>query len=161
MSSVKSALRFADSVLRAVVLLLFGLFLLTALPRFVRLAYLRIEGVLFQAPAPGEVRRLVLGPDVAAAYDRIREAIPRDGEYVLIEGVDPREGSIFWVRYELAPRKALFLGSWEQLPASDEVRRLWPPGARYAVVSSSQGYAPALLEQRELLADLDRFHARP
>lgn len=162
MSEGRPALRFADAILRAVALLLFGLFLLLALPRLVQLAFVRIEGAFrFATVTPGEARRQVLGSEVAAAYDRMRQAIPREGEYVLIEGADPREGSIFWVRYELAPRKALFLGSWEQLRANGELLRLWPRGVRYAVVSGPKGQPPVLLEQRDLLAVLDWSHARP
>jgi hypothetical protein len=153
-------LRFLPSVLRAAVLALFGIFLASLLPRGLSASLGRIALALRQAgETPAEARLRVYGSAVTAAYERLRRAIPRDGEYLLIDGGTEPQASALWTRYELAPRKARLLGRWDQLPSSEVLRRSWPPGSRFVVIALPEGNPPQVMEKDELLAALDRPHA--
>jgi len=149
-----------ESALRTLALAVFGLFLLTALPRALQRTVERLAVAVLRAPeSPEAARRRVLRPEVAEVYDRLRREIPVDGAYLLIDGGTPPQASSVWARFELAPRKALLLGSWNQLPSSAALRRAWPPAIRYAVVALPERQAPVVLTEEELLAALDRSHA--
>lgn len=153
-------LRLIDSVLRAVALVLFAGFLITSFPRTVRRSVERIGYAASRfAETPEGARRRVLGPEVAAAYDLLRRAIPTDGAYLLVDGGTLWQGSPYWVRYQLAPRKALLAGDLGRLPSAQEVLRRWPPGLRYAVIALPEGIPPVLMEKDELLSTLERAHA--
>jgi hypothetical protein len=149
-----------DKVLRRAALVLFALFVLTSLPVAAWRALGRLGFALSRAPESVPQARLrILGPEVTAAYDALRRAIPRDGEYLLIDGGTPDQGNPLWVRFELAPRKARWLGAWSALPSSEELRRRWPATARYAVIALPERQPPVLLSQEELLSALERARA--
>jgi len=58
-----------------------------------------------------EARGRILGKPYVQSLAAIRHLIP-DGEgYFLVDAGPPGEASPLWVRYELAPRKAVLLGS--------------------------------------------------
>ena len=153
-------LRLVDSVLRTAALVLFAAFLVTALPKALRRSIERTaSAVSWAAETPEAARRRVLGPEVAAAYDRLRSAIPSDGAYLLVDGGTLGQGSPYWVRYQLAPRKAVLAGDLGHLPSAEEVLRHWPPGIRYAVVALPEGAPPVLMERGDLITTLVRVHA--
>lgn len=150
-------LRFIDSVLRAAALALFALFLLTSLLRTVGQILQRyLSAVAVAAKTPAEERRRTMGPGVAEAYDRLRRTIPRHGEYLLIDGGSIWQGSPYWVRFELAPRKARLAGSLGERPKLEEILRVWPASTRFAVVALPEGQPPALYEKEDLLALRER-----
>ena len=146
-------LRFIDSVLRAAALALFALFLLTSLPRTAgQVAQRGLYAVAVAAETPAAERRRRMSPGVAEAYDRLRREIPRDGEYLLIDGGSIWHGSPYWVRFELAPRKARLVGVLGEMPKLEEILRAWPASTRYAVVALPDGRPPAIYEKDDLLA---------
>jgi hypothetical protein len=79
------------------------------------------------------------GPEYVAAIQRIREVLPTDGEYLLLAAPN---GAHVFVRFDLAPRRAIFGGEPKdvaynvtpvKLPALPEwtvIPRLDPPGPR-------------------------------
>lgn len=155
-------LRFIDSVLRVVALLLFALFVLTSLPRAAWRAFERIGFALSRAAeTPLEARQRVLGPEIAAVYDTLRRAIPPEGEYLLIDGGTHDQGNPLWTRFELAPRKARLLGAWNDLPSSAELRRRWPAGVRYAVIALPERQPPILFDKEQFFAVLEGSRGRP
>jgi hypothetical protein len=91
------------------------------------------------------------GASYAREIEAIRRAIPQDGAYALVDG-DPVElGGALWVRFDLEPRRAVFLGLRKGLPRAAELRCRIPPEVRWVVI----GFAKA----PPVLVDLDRFLA--
>src|SRR4051794_18791933 len=96
------------SVLRVIALVvLVFFFLLAAPPAVARSAQRFIAGM--RAPDLEARRRAELGDAWVDAIDQIRRVIPPDGSYLLASG-DRGAATAYWVRYELAPRRARFLG---------------------------------------------------
>jgi hypothetical protein len=79
------------------------------------------------------------GPEYVAAIHRIREELPADSEYLLLAAAS---GADVFVRFDLAPRRAIFGGEPKDvsynvtpeklrtLPAWTIIPRLDPPGPR-------------------------------
>ena len=63
-------------------------------------------------PLAGEdargARERSLGAPVVESLDAIRRAIPSTEEYLLVDGGEEFQGATYWVRFELAPRRARF-----------------------------------------------------
>lgn len=82
----------------------------------------------------------VRGSEYVAAIHRIREELPPDSEYLLLELIPG--GADYFVRFDLAPRRAVFGGAAEDvahnvtsaklptLPEWTVIARLDPPGPR-------------------------------
>jgi hypothetical protein len=137
--------------LRALALGIFLLFLATAVPP----AILQSGGrVLWAASLAKEdeetARRRFLGEPWARSIDEIRQVIPPDGEYLLASAEGTED--TYWIRFELAPRRALFLGRWSQLPAG----ALLPPGPRWVVVAFEEPRPPLLMTREAFLRRIDR-----
>jgi hypothetical protein len=151
---------FAGSTFRALALGVFALFLLHSGAA----TAVRVYGWLSRTSAlAGEdslaVRQHVLGISYVRAIERLRRAIPRDGEYLLVRGKTEGEGGgSYWVRFELAPRRARFLGGWSELPDGETLRRRLPPGPRWVIIAFSEPRAPVLMEREDFLRALDRSH---
>jgi hypothetical protein len=80
------------------------------------------------------------GAPYARKVEEIRGLIPQDGVYGLVDGdADGVEiGGTLWVRFDLAPRRAAFLGLRKDLPGNPaELRRRLPPGVRWVVIGHS------------------------
>ncbi len=107
---------------------------------------------------PPAIRRRLLGSRYVLAIERLRRAIPRDGEYLLVGGGTEKQGGALWVRFELAPRRARFLGRWTELPAGRALSRRLPPGPRWVVIAFSESRPPVLMDRQEFLRALDRSH---
>src|SRR5262245_50639918 len=118
-----AVLRFAGSTFRALALGVFALFLLHAGAATAA----RVYGWITQTSSlAGEdaftIRRRMLGISYVRMVERLRRTIPRDGEYILVRGKGENEGGgSYWVRFELAPRRARYLGPWEELPDAESV----------------------------------------
>lgn len=101
-----------------------------------------------------ETRELAFGDAWVLAVDSARAVVPPDGTYLLTRGAGAPEGSEHWPRYELAPRRALFLGAAEQLPSTAHLRRMY--GEESWVVVACEPYEPPrLMPLWHLLHDLD------
>lgn len=152
----------ADSVFRIIVLVLFALFLIVSLPkaavwaaRYTRLAVSKL------GESPEAMRRRVLGPRWVDSVDRIRRAVPENGTYLLVNGGLEWEGGPYWVRFDLAPRRAIYLGQLAELPDGDTVRRSLPRNAPDLVVIAFREPFPPILRKREdFLRELNRRHGR-
>src|SRR5262249_43860854 len=75
-----------------------------------------------QSAAPGP--RRCLGAAFIAQADRLRGELAPGNPYYLVEGDDPKRGGALLVRFELAPRPALFLGTFSKLAAGADPARL-------------------------------------
>lgn len=150
---------FAGSAFRALALGVFALFLLHSGAATALRVY---QWVTQTASLANEdslaVRRHTLGISYVRAIERLRRAIPRDGEYLLVRGKTEGEGGgSYWVRFELAPRRARFLGGWSELPDGETLRRRLPPG-RWVIIAFSEPRPPVLMEREDFLRALDRSH---
>jgi hypothetical protein len=116
------------------------------------------------APLAGEdtlaIRRRTFGSAYVRAIEQIRRRIPRDGEYLLVRDVT-EGGGVFWVRFELAPRRARFIGDWNELPDARTLRRELPPGFRQVVIAHTVPRPPILMDREAFLRALDRSHGGP
>lgn len=157
-----SVLTFAGSVLRAAALALLAVSLLAALP----LAVLRVGRRLYEVvPLAGETARAaharVLGAAAAEALDKIRRTIPPDGAYLLLDGGTEWQGATYWVRFELAPRRARYMGRLSEMASSSqrELRRSLslPGGPRWVVIALPHGPA-VLIDRGDLLRRMEANH---
>jgi len=111
--------------------------------------------------SPAAARRRVFGAPYCDAIAALRRAIPVDGSYVLVDAGGRAEGSALFVRYDLAPRRAIFIGRWDALPASDSLRRTLPRGLP-VIVAENGAAPPRALDRRGFLDEVARSRpARP
>jgi hypothetical protein len=101
-------------------------------------------------------RARLLGAATVRALDSIRQAIPANGEYLLVDGGEELQAEAYWVRFELAPRRAVFAGRLSEMERAPRPAREIPSAARWVVVAYPGG-APRLLSRQELV---DRLEAR-
>ncbi len=152
-------LAFAGSVLRGVALGVFALSIAFAIPSAVSRT---VRWVGQAASVAGEdlstVRRRYLGDPWVSAIDEIRRAIPRDGEYLLVNGGTKWGGGPYWVRFDLAPRRARFLGLWSELTDAGALRGRLPEGLGYVVIAFREPQPPILMRREDFLRALDRSH---
>jgi|GEM_PF-1082305 len=159
-----TVLTFAGSVLRTVALALLAVSLLAALP----LAALRVGRRLVEVvPLAGETARgahvRMLGAAAMEALDSIRRAIPPGGDYLLLDGGEELQGATYWVRFELAPRRARYVGRLSEMSGQTgplrELRQALsrPDGPRWVVVALPHDPA-VLIDRGELLRRMDANH---
>src|ERR1700688_17631 len=125
---------------------LFGLFLLAAVPQ----AMQRATGMLRYAcglgsASPVTARARFSGDAYVHAIDDIRGALPVDRPYMLVEAGRPEDGGVYWVRYDLAPRRAVYLGQLAELIDGVRSGRRSIAPLRQVVVSYGPGQPPRLL----------------
>jgi hypothetical protein len=89
------------------------------------------------------------GQDYVAAIRRIRAELPEDSEYLLLGGT--QEGADVFVRFDLAPRRAIFGGAIADIPRNVTLSRLHALPA-WTVVPRLDGPGPRLVSTR-LLAE--------
>jgi hypothetical protein len=138
----------------------FAVYLLLAMPPAVSRT---VRWVVQAASVAGEDlaagRRRALGEPWVSAVEEIRRRIPPDGEYLLVNGGQEWEGGPYWVRFDLAPRRARFLGLWSELPTSGVLRRGLPSDPpRWVIVAFREPQPPILVEREAFLRELDRYH---
>jgi hypothetical protein len=126
----------AGSLFRASVLALFAVALLVAMPQAWRNARGRI---VLAASHLGEgsrqARRRVLGARWVDAEAEIRRAIPPDGDYLLVDGGEERQGATLFLRYQLAPRRARFAGRLSEMADLPGWVASLPAGPRWVVIA--------------------------
>jgi hypothetical protein len=146
---------FAGSVLRAVALGVFALYFALAVPpTLLRCVRWTRQAAALAGEDPLAARRRFLTPPYAARIDAIRRTIPRDGEYLLVDGGTELEGGAYWVRFELAPRRARWVGRLSELPDAATLRGTLPPGPRWLVIAFRDPVPPILMEREEFLRRL-------
>ena len=159
-----AVLTFAGSVLRAMALVLLAVSLLAALP----LTALRVGRRIFEvAQLAGEDARSahmrILGAAAADVLDSIRRTIPPNGDYLLLDGGAEWQGATYWVRFELSPRRARFVGRLSEMSGQSQPLRqlrqaLSQPGGPSWVVVAFPHDPAVLLDRGELLRRLDANH---
>ena len=150
---------FAGSVFRAVALGVFAIYLGFAAPPAVsRTARWVVQAVSVAGEDLAAARRRSLGEPWVAAIAEIRRRIPPDGEYLLVNGGLEWEGGPYWVRFDLAPRRARFLGLWSELPENGVRRLLLPSSSRWVIIAFREPQPPILMQREDFLRALDRSH---
>jgi hypothetical protein len=135
----------------------FGLYLAAAVPTAVR----RGLGLLaLPSRCAGEsdaaVQARFWGPSYVAGIDEIRRSLPEDEAYLLVEAGRPQDGGVYWVRFDLAPRRAIYLGHLTELTDVNRLRRRLTSRPRRVVISRGPGLAPLLMERYRFVAEIER-----
>ena len=105
---------------------------------------------------PRQQRARNFGPGYVQAIEQIRRTIPVDGAYLLINGHgSPEEGGPIWVKFDLAPRRAVYLGKLEDLGNADRLRRRMPRAARWVVIARGVYDPPVLVERYRFVRQLE------
>src|SRR5262245_10061227 len=147
-------LQLLSRVVRAAALVALALFFALALPPAIsRAAYWT-----YRASTAGdaiEVRRQVLGDAWVDGIDRARRLIPADGSYFLVNG-EHVMGCAYWVRYELAPRRARFVGVLPRLPRDASLRTLLTGDESWVVIAYREPRPPLLLRREEFLRSMEQ-----
>jgi hypothetical protein len=107
---------------------------------------------------PIQQRSRTYGPDYTMAIERIRRTIPPDGAYLLINGNPDEEGGPLWVKFDLAPRRAVFLGDLPDLQDVDRLRRRMPRAARWVVIAYGSYETPILIERYRFVQQIRERH---
>lgn len=150
-------LSFAGSVFRAVALGLLGLFLVTSLPPAVFHMGARVVQAAAQAgeDSAGAWRR-IQGDAYVDAIEQIRRTLPRNGEYLLVNGAAEWQGGPYWVRFDLAPRRARYLGLLSELaPRGGGLAERLPAGPGWVVIAFPDRQPPLLIEREAFLRQLE------
>jgi hypothetical protein len=105
------------------------------------------DSVLRRGESRNAARQRVLGADYAAGIETARAAIPRDGDYLLFDAGELEQGAANWVRYDLAPRRAVRGGPVARLGRSERVRERLRRAPEICVVARPG--AGALIMRRE------------
>jgi len=117
-----------------------AVFLAVRIPNVVVASWKRVRAAWHdRALSADESLAIPRGPEYVAAIQRIREKLPPDSDYLLLS--TPGGGDVF-VRFDLAPRRAIFGGApadirnnvtpakLRELPEWTVIPRLEPPGPR-------------------------------
>lgn len=102
-----------------------------------------------------DARRRCLGADFVDAIESIRRALRPGEPYLIVEGAQPYDSGTYWVRYELAPHRAVFVGWRRDLHRPALLRKLRDEDMRWVVIASFRD-APALYDRRALLREMSR-----
>ncbi|HSS77582.1 MAG TPA: hypothetical protein VLV54_12655 [Thermoanaerobaculia bacterium] len=123
-------------VLRVAVLALFAASLLVATERAARSSWTRIvESVSRIGEDSQQARRRALGAPWVAAEGAIARVIPADGDYLLVDGGGERQGATLFLRYQLAPRRARFVGRLSEVTDPSQWAASLPTSSRWVVVA--------------------------
>jgi len=135
---------------------LLGLYLAVALPWGLGRAWLEVVRAASAHESPVEARRRIFGETYTSAIEEIRRTLPPGEAYLLVEGGSGMLGGTYWVRYDLAPRRALYLGRLNELTSGMQVRRRLVVNLRHVVVAFGSGRPPRLYERYAFLQEIDR-----
>jgi hypothetical protein len=133
-----------------------GLFLVAAVPGAVGEAWDEAGIAASTHESLGAARIRIYGESYTRAIDEIRRALPADEGYLLVEGGSGLLGGTYWVRYDLAPRRAVFLGRLDELTSADRLRRRLSANLRHVVVAFAAGKPPRLYDRYRFLQEIDR-----
>lgn len=135
-------------------LALFGLLLAVSLAwssvRSVRRIW---RAALYAGETPLEERSRLFDPKYVQGIEEIRRTIPLHGVYALVDADPVEKGSVFWARFDLAPRRAVYLGFLQDLRSPRIVRERLIREARWVIVTSVHR-PPVLYERRDFLRQL-------
>jgi hypothetical protein len=103
---------------------------------------------------PAAARRRVFGKEYVAAIEAIRRAVPAGASYLLVDGGREEQGAISRVRFDLAPRRPLWIGELARLPAASRLRANLPGGPKRVVIAFPDG-PPQLFDRPAFLRWLE------
>ncbi|HWM89224.1 MAG TPA: hypothetical protein VN493_00505 [Thermoanaerobaculia bacterium] len=136
------------SLLASFALALFALYLAASLSwAALNTARTGVLMVRVRGETPFQERSRSYSPEYAEGIATIRRTIPREGAYLLINGTPEERGGPFWVKYDLAPRRAIFLGDLDKLDNIDRLRKRMPRAARWVVIAHGPYGRPELIER--------------
>lgn len=132
-------------------LALFGLLLAVSLSLASARSVRRIwKAAIYAGETPIEERSRSFDPAYVQAIEEIRRTIPLHGTYALVDADPAERGNVFWVRFDLVPRRAVYLGTLRDLRSPRIVRERMIREARWVIVASPHE-PPVLYDRRELL----------
>jgi len=135
---------------------LLGMFLAVAVPLAVLHAGRKVVEAAKAHESLAAARARVHGLEYTRAIDQIRRELPPDGAYLLVMGGEPNSGGAYWVRYDLAPRRAFYFGRLDDFTSSAQVRHALPANLRHVVVAFDSKVPPRLYERYRFLEEIDR-----
>lgn len=109
---------------------------------------------LFRGEPPLQERARAYGPVYVDQIETIRRTIPRDGAYVLINGRPDEEGGPLWVKFDLAPRRAIYLGYLGSIDDVERLKKRIPRAARWVVIAYGSYERPVLIERYKFVQSL-------
>lgn len=149
-------MRWPASIPSVLALVLFASFLWAALPDALDLSDELIEDAFeLSGETVIEERSRVWGSFYTQRIEEIRRLIPPSEPYVLINGDAIDHGAPIWVRFDLAPRRAILLRR-EALDRPRHVRRRIPKAARWIIVAY-EDRLPEMVEKSQFLRNLERY----
>lgn len=135
---------------------LVGAYLVCAVPRAADISLFMLR---LPARAAGEsltaARARLFGEEYTRAIEEVRRRIPVGEPYALVAGDGQESGGAYWVRYDLAPRRAVFLGRLNGLRDAAVLGCALPVEIRQVVVAYA-GRPPRLVERRRFLQEIAR-----
>lgn len=145
------------SRLVSLALVLLAIQLTVALPRaLLRSAHEGRSLIVNRKETPFQQRVRTFGSGYVEAIEQIRRTIPADGAYLLINGHGGvEEGGPIWVKFDLAPRRAVYVGKLEDLRDADRLRRRTPRAARWVVIARGAYEPPVLVERYRFMRQLE------
>lgn len=150
------------SVFATVALVLFGLFLAVAVPWAGYKSARAVWHALHQLDeTPYQARSRTFGPGYTDSIAEIRRTIPPGGAYLLLNGDDRDEGGPIWVRFDLAPRRAVYLGKLKDVTTADRLRRRAPKAARWVIIARGPYHPPVLIERFRFMRQLRTRETKP
>lgn len=140
-------------LISALAFLVFVVFLAVSLPWMaLRSAKRAAHAIRYLDETRIEGRARVFGPAYTDAIEEIRRAIPKDAAYLLIDA-GGKSGAAYWVRFDLAPRRPILLGTPEQIRREKASKDL-SSGHRWIVIAPPSAQPPILLEPSGFFEEL-------
>jgi hypothetical protein len=102
---------------------------------------------------PLQDRSYAYGPVYTHEIEKIRRTIPRDGAYILLNGDPTEQGGPFWVKFDLAPRRAVYLGDLDNLGPVERLKKRMPRAARWVVIAYGPYRRPVLIERYKFVQE--------
>ncbi len=141
-------MRSSSPLVSSLALVLFAVYLAVATPwALLKAAQSALQSFRVAGETPLEERLRTYGPMYTHGIERIRRTIPEDGAYLLVNGDPKEEGGPLWVKFDLAPRRAVFLGKLDDLDDVDRFRKRIPRAARWVVIAYGSYGKPELIER--------------
>jgi len=102
---------------------------------------------------PFQERARCYGPVYTHEIEKIRQTIPRDGAYILINGDPLEQGGPLWIKFDLAPRRAVYVGELDKLERVERLKKRMPRAARWVVIAYGPYRRPVLIERYKFVQE--------
>lgn len=150
-------MRSPGSILPTLALALFAVFLAVSVSRAARVAGGAVlVGWEARGETPLQERIRAYGPGYTRAIEEIRRTIPPDGAYILVSDAPEEDGAPVWVKFDLAPRRVIYLGPLRSLEPADQLRKRMHGAARWVVIARGSYRPPELIERFRFIQERKR-----